>query len=42
MMGSKQAALDTAVYKWYVQQRAVDVMVRGVEIMAAAEKHCDQ
>ena len=38
MKGSKQADLDTAVYKWYVQQRAVDVMVRGVDIMAAAEK----
>ena len=37
MRSSKYRELDEAVYKWYVQQRGVNVNVRGVEIMAAAE-----
>ena len=37
MRSSKYRELDEAVYKWYVQQRGINVNVRGVEIMAAAE-----
>ena len=31
-----------AVYKWYVQQRSVSVIVRGIEIADAAYKHARQ
>lgn len=34
----KDAALDAAVMKWYVQQRSVGMNVRGIEILAAARK----
>ena len=34
----KSKELEDAVYKWYVQQRSVNVNVRGVEILEAAHK----
>lgn len=38
MKVSQLVDLDTAVYKWYIQQRSVAVCVRGVEIASSAAK----
>ena len=38
MKVSQSRDLEGAVYKWYMQQRAVNVNVRGVEIVEAAKK----
>ena len=38
MTSGKYTDLDTAVIKWYTQQRSVGVNVRGVEIIHASEE----
>ena len=38
MNTEKKESLDTAVMKWYVQERSNGVNVRGTEILAAAGK----
>ena len=35
------ASVDEATFKWWKQQRLAGVMVRGVEVMAAAKKFAD-
>ncbi|CAM1300043.1 Uncharacterised protein r2_g991 [Pycnogonum litorale] len=38
MKDPQSKELEEAVFKWYMQQRSVKVNVRGVELMAAAQK----
>ncbi|KAF2366176.1 HTH CenpB-type DNA-binding domain [Trinorchestia longiramus] len=38
MKEPQSEALEEAVFKWYVQQRSVNVNVRGVELIAGAQK----
>lgn len=37
-MGAKYGDVDDAVYMWYQQERLAGVLVRGVELQAAAER----